>query len=87
MPNLYHCINVYDKSGKLVRTEKHYGNGEATYEHQLRAFMRAVDKFQPGQGGLVQSESGGVADDPVNTMRAIDMIYVKGGMAVRKGDV
>jgi len=55
-------------------------------QYQLETFAAAVRSFQPGQGGLVRSASGGTADDPVNTMHGIDSIYRKAGWKPREGD-
>jgi len=30
LPSMYHAINVYDKAGKLLRTERHYGAGQTS---------------------------------------------------------
>ena len=61
-------------------------DGAKTDQHQLETFAAAVRAFQPGQGGLVQSATGGTADDPVNTMHGIDSIYLKAGWKAREGD-
>ena len=81
-PFLYHFIELRDSSGRVVRTEKIYGNGETTYEHQLRAFVGAVRR---DPAAAAACESAGSVAESVSNMRVIDMIYQAAGLARRRG--
>lgn len=81
-PFLYHCIELRDSSGRAVRTEKIYGGGETTYEHQLRAFVGAIRK---DPAAVAMCESAGSVTESVSNMRAVDMVYQAAGMHPRRG--
>ena len=73
----------------LSRTENLYGEGESTYELQLREFVSAVrtsdsQAGSPHSAGPVGTEPGS-AEDAVRNMRLIDEIYVAAGLPVRSG--
>jgi predicted dehydrogenase len=85
MPSIYHYITVTAADGKQ-RTERVYEQGASTYEYQLRAFVKCVEQFhRDNKGGLAVTSTGGTADDPLNSMAAIDMVYEKAGLKPRQG--
>jgi predicted dehydrogenase len=69
-PHLYHRITVRSTQGQ--RSEK--VDGEATYTHQLRAFVRHVREDAAIPTG---------PDDAVANMRVIDAIYEAAGLSKR----
>jgi len=74
MPSAYHRLTVQTKAG--VRHER--VAGEATYTHQLRAFVAAAC-----EGGPVLTD----ARDAVRTMSLIDDVYRAAGLEPRTGTV
>ena len=60
------------KEDKTKRVEKVYGQGEATFELQLAAFIRAV-----------RGEDTPPINDAVANMEIIDEIYEKSGLGKR----
>jgi predicted dehydrogenase len=71
-PHLFHRLVVETKAGKRSERVK----GDATYEHQLRAFRAAVVEG----AAFPTSPADGVAN-----MRVIDAIYAKAGLPLRQG--
>ena len=69
-PHLYHRLRV--RTPQSRRSEK--VNGEATYTHQLRAFVRHVR----GEAAVPTGP-----DDAVANMRVIDAIYEAAGLSKR----
>jgi predicted dehydrogenase len=69
-PHLYHRLRVRTPQGQ--RSEK--VNGEATYTHQLRAFVHHVR----GEAAVPTGP-----DDAVANMRVIDAIYEAAGLSKR----
>ena len=69
-PHLYHRLRVITPQGQ--RSEK--VNGEPTYTHQLRAFVRHVR----GEAAVPTGP-----DDSVANMRVIDAIYEAAGLSKR----
>jgi predicted dehydrogenase len=69
-PHVYHRLSVRTQQGS--RRERR--SGEATYTHQLRAFVAAVQRGEPFPSTPV---------DGVKNMQVIDAIYSKAGMQPR----
>lgn len=72
-PFVYHNINVEPRDGPK-RSEKVYGDGESTYELQLRAF---ISQLRGGESCPTD------AQDAIHNMRVIDDVYRSAGMNVR----
>jgi predicted dehydrogenase len=70
-PHLFHRVSVRGRAGR--RAER--VSGEATYTHQLRAFVRAV------RGGAPPLTP---ASDAIANMRVIDAIYRAAGLEPRQ---
>jgi predicted dehydrogenase len=69
-PQLYHRLSIRSEQGKTVeRVDR-----RPTYEHQLRAFARAVAGGPPPLTGPA---------DSIANMRVIDAIYEKAGLPLR----
>mmetsp|Transcript_43238 Transcript_43238/g.67731 ORF Transcript_43238/g.67731 Transcript_43238/m.67731 type:complete len:248 (+) Transcript_43238:538-1281(+) len=81
-PFIYHRIDIKDQAGKVIKSEKHYGDGSTTYEYQLAAFVGAV-RMDPE--AVRQVELAGSAEEGVKNMRLIDQIYRKAGLPLRQG--
>jgi len=82
LPFVYHRIDLMDSNGVVVGSEKLYGDGESTYEHQLRAFVGAV-RGDEEKAALIKFA--GSAEGAVKNMAAIDAVYVKAGLQPRQG--
>ena len=67
MPQLYHRLRVRTAAGR--RSERI--RGDATYTHQLRAFVRAVRGESPMPTDAV---------DAIANMRVIDAVYESSGL-------
>jgi predicted dehydrogenase len=70
-PHFYHRLVVRGSSGAVTRE---HVSGEATYTHQLRAFVEQV------RGGAPMPSD---AKDAVANMRVIDAIYAAAGLPAR----
>ena len=70
MPQIYHRLTVRDRSG----TARERVPGDATYTHQLRAFLRAVRQGEAPPTG---------PDDAIANMRVIDAVYEAAGLGKR----
>ncbi|KAF8981345.1 hypothetical protein BGZ46_002958 [Entomortierella lignicola] len=82
MPVVYHYITIKDKAtGKTENLPKIYAEGYTTYRYQLEAFVKAVKNG----GKDVESIPGWVTgEDSVLNMAAIDAVYKRAGMKLRK---
>jgi predicted dehydrogenase len=69
-PQFLHRITVRTAAGKRHERVR----GDATYTHQLRAFVAAVRSGAPVPTG---------PDDAVANMRVIDAVYTKAGLPIR----
>ncbi|KAG0023131.1 hypothetical protein BGZ80_010288 [Entomortierella chlamydospora] len=78
----YHYFTVKNKAtGKTENLPKAYGEGYSTYRYQLEAFVKAVENG----GKDVESIPGWVSgEDSALNMTAIDAVYKKSGMKLRK---
>ncbi|KAG0002680.1 hypothetical protein BGZ79_002519 [Entomortierella chlamydospora] len=82
LPGFYHYFTVKNKAtGKTENLPKAYGEGYSTYRYQLEAFVKAVENG----GKDVESIPGWVSgEDSALNMTAIDAVYKKSGMKLRK---
>lgn len=72
-PSIYHSIRI-EREGEGAVTEQLYGEGETTFELQLRDFAHAVRGRTPFPFPAV---------DAVSNMRVIDQIYEASGLGKR----
>lgn len=72
LPHFYHRLTVSTSRGQ--RTER--VAGEASYTHQLRAFVQSITQGTP----VLTS-----ADDAIANMRVIDAVYRQAGLPLRGG--
>ena len=82
-PFLVHSLTVTLSEGGS-RTERVYGDkGESSYEFQLQAFVNVVRSGQ--SGGYAKFDNNSSLDDPINTMKFIDAVYIQSGLKERNG--
>jgi len=72
LPHVYHRLTVRTVEG----TRSEHVNGEASYVHQLRAFVARVREGTPVPTG---------PEDAIANMRVIDAVYERAGLR-RRGE-
>ncbi|KAI9597391.1 NAD(P)-binding protein [Syncephalis fuscata] len=76
LPSLWHSIRIRSSdTGKSLRTEKCYGNGDMTYTYMLRHF---AELCQRRTTEMIVSHK-----DTLNNMQTMDMVYKAAGLTLR----